>query len=100
LAVVGGEEQPLRPALGAGEPPALERRERRGGRLEPRDVRRPGLRDRKGTDRIVELTTPRLHLRKLRHYYAPAAMAEPITVAVRAGSTVESRHRIHAVAVQ
>src|SRR5512132_312555 len=32
--------------------------------------------------------------------YRPSLMTEPITVAVRRGGTVESRHRAHAVAVR
>jgi L-asparaginase II len=32
--------------------------------------------------------------------YSPSVMAEPITVAVRRGTTVEARHTVHAVAVQ
>ena len=83
LAVVGGEEQPLAAPLGAAEAPALERVERRVERLQRRDVRRPGLRDREGRDGVVELAPPRLHLRELGHVltvpgYASTAAGPPM----------------------
>ena len=67
LAVLGREQEPLRPPPRAREPPALERRERRVERLQRRDVRRPGLHDRERAHRLVELATPGLHLRELGH---------------------------------
>ena len=63
LAVVGREEQPLPAALGPAEPAALELRERRIERLQGRDVRRPGLRDRERGHRVIQPAPPRLHLR-------------------------------------
>ncbi len=67
LAVVGGEEEPLRAPLGAADSPSLERGRRRVERLERRDVRGAGPRDRGRRDRPVELAAPRLHLRQLWH---------------------------------
>ena len=49
------------------EAPALERRERRVERLQRRDVRRAGFRDRERRDRVRQLSPPRLHLRQFRH---------------------------------
>src|SRR5205823_12129188 len=54
LAVIRREEEPLRAALGPGQPPSLERGERRVVRLQCRHVRRPGLRHRKRAYRLVE----------------------------------------------
>ena len=67
LAVGGREEEALAAALHAAELPALEGLQRRVERLQRRDVRRAGLRDREGRDRVIELASPRLHLRELRH---------------------------------
>ena len=64
LAVLGGEEEPLRAALGAGKTPTIERRERRVEGLQRRDVRRPGLLDREGADRIVQRSAPGFDLRQ------------------------------------
>jgi hypothetical protein len=55
LAVVRGKHQVLRAPFGAGEAPSVERGERRVVRLQRGDVSRAGLRDRKGSDRPVEL---------------------------------------------
>ena len=66
LAVLGWEEESLGAALGSGETPSLECRERRVERLQRRDVRRPGPLDRECAHGIVELAAPRLHLRQLR----------------------------------
>jgi hypothetical protein len=63
LAVLGRKEQPLASPLGARESPAVERRKRRVEGLQSRDVRRPGLLDRKGADGLVQGASPRLHLR-------------------------------------
>ncbi len=52
---------------------SLEGGERRVERLQRGDVRRPGLRDRNGGNRVIELAPPRLHLRKLRHRRQPVA---------------------------
>src|SRR5438034_753476 len=65
LAVVRREEQPLRAPARAREAAALQHGERRVERLQRRDVRRPGLRDRERAHRLVELAPPRLHLRQL-----------------------------------
>ena len=62
LAVVGREEQPLPPPMGALEPPPFELPQRRVERLQRRDVRRPCLQDRGGRHERVELAQPRLHL--------------------------------------
>src|SRR5581483_4228314 len=67
LAVLGGEDEVLAAPLRAGEPPPLERGQRRVDRPQGRDVRRPGTRDRRPRDERVELARPRLHLRQLRH---------------------------------
>ena len=67
LAVGGREEEPLRAALGPAELAALERGERRVERLQRRDVRGAGLRDRERGDRVRQLSAPRLHLRELGH---------------------------------
>jgi hypothetical protein len=61
LVVVGREQQALAASLGAGEPPAFERRQRGVEGLQRRDVRRPGLLDRKGANGIVQQAAPRLH---------------------------------------
>src|SRR4051812_17921139 len=66
-AVVGREEEALAAPLGAAEATALERVERRVERLQRGDVRRPRTRDGERRDRVVQLTPPRLHLRKLGH---------------------------------
>ena len=63
LAVGGREEQPLALAFHAAELPALEGVERRVEGLQRGDVRRAGLRDRERRDRVIELASPRLHLR-------------------------------------
>ncbi len=67
LAVVGGEEEALAAPLDAAEAPAFERGERRVERLQRRDVRRAGLRDREGRHRVTELAPPGLHLRVFGH---------------------------------
>jgi hypothetical protein len=63
--VVGGEEEVLAAPASAGEPPSLQRRERRVVGLQRGDVRRPGPLDREGGDRIVEGAAVRLDLGKL-----------------------------------
>ena len=67
LAVVGREEKPLRPPPRALEPFALERGERRVERLQRRDVRGPGLRDRRALDVGVEQAPPGFDLGQLGH---------------------------------
>jgi hypothetical protein len=67
LAVLGRKQHPLCAALGARESPPLERSQRRIERLQRRDVRGAGLRDREGRDRRVEFAPPRLHFRQFGH---------------------------------
>ena len=67
LAVGGGEEESLAAALRAAEPASLEHLQRRIERLQRGNVRRPGLRDREGRHRVIELAPPRLHFRQFRH---------------------------------
>src|SRR3954453_5114593 len=67
LAVLRREEKPLGPTIRSREPPAVERGERRIERLQRRDVRRPGLLDRKRGDGIVERAAPSFHLWQFRH---------------------------------
>ena len=62
LAVLGREEQPFRATLGSGQAPPLQRRQRRVDRLQRRDVRRPGLLDRKAETGSFQLPAPGLHL--------------------------------------
>ena len=68
LAVLGREEQPLAPPLGACQPTALERRQRRVERLQRGDVRGAGFLDRERPHRVVQAAPPRLHLRQLGHW--------------------------------
>jgi hypothetical protein len=63
--VIGREEKVLAAAPGTGEAEALERGEGRLERLQRGDVRRPGLLDRGGADRLVERLPPGLDLGKL-----------------------------------
>jgi hypothetical protein len=67
LSVVGPEEKSFAAPLGAPEPSTLQRVERRVERLQRRDVRRAGLRDRERRHLVVQLAPPRLHLRQLGH---------------------------------
>jgi hypothetical protein len=65
LAVRGREEQVLAAPPGAGEPPALQRGERRVERLQRRNVSRARLLDRERGDGAVERSPIRLNLGKL-----------------------------------
>jgi hypothetical protein len=65
VALLRGEEQVLAAAPRAGEPQALERRERRVERLQRRDVRRAGLLDRRAPYSLVQSAARRLDLGKL-----------------------------------
>ncbi len=67
LAVIGREEQSLRPPPGAGEARAVERRERRVERLQRRDVGRSGLLDRASRHLGVEELPPGLDFGQLGH---------------------------------
>ncbi len=98
LLVLGREEQPLAAALGAREPPALERGEGRVERLQRRDVGGPGLLDRKRAHGIVEGAPQGLHLGQLRHVLL--LRMGPIRVTVRRGPVVEAVHHVHAVAIE
>ena len=77
LAVVGREVQPLRAPPRACEALAVERGERRVERLQRRDVRRPGLRDRARAHGLVELSAPLLDLWQLRHLHTLPRWTSP-----------------------
>ena len=89
LAVVGGKQKPLRapPRPGAGAPRA---RQRRVERLQRRDVRGAGPRDRERAHRLVELAAPGLHLRQLRQL-RPSSM-----VGANQGSRARGSSRVRA----
>ncbi len=63
VVAVDGEEEVLAAPLGALQPPAVERRQRRVERLQRGDVRGAGLLDRRRGDERIELPHPRLDLR-------------------------------------
>ena len=67
LAVVGRQQEPLRPPFDAPQPLALERLQRRIERLQRGDVGGARLLDRRPLDERIELTAPRLDLWQLRH---------------------------------
>ena len=97
LAVLGREEEVLAAAAGARQRPAVERVERGVERLQRGDVRRAGLRNGRGSDALVERASKGLDLGKLGHRFR---LVDAISVSVRRGDIVESRHRVHAVLVR